>query len=101
MLTLTIDELMAETFAERLAEAMQGAGINAASLAAAVGVSPSAVSQWLSASTKNMRPEHLFAAADVLGVEARWLATGRGPRERNAFADLPAELIEALKKHLR
>ncbi len=101
MLTLIIDELMAESFAGRLAEAMQAAEINASGLAAAVGVTPSAVSQWLSAKTKNLRPEHLFSVADALGVEARWLATGTGPRAARDLASVPPDLLDALRRHLR
>lgn len=30
--------------------------------------------------TKNPQPDTLFAIADALGVEGRWLGTGKGPR---------------------
>ena len=49
-------------------------------IAKACGISDAAVSQWLSGETQNIRPENLFAAADYLGVSARWLATGREPQ---------------------
>ena len=49
-------------------------------LARRVGVSKAAVSHWLDGTTKFIRPEHLVSIADALGLELRWLITGRGPR---------------------
>jgi transcriptional regulator with XRE-family HTH domain len=66
-------------FAARLAAAMQRADVNAATVARAVGVTQAAISQILSSATRTMKPENLFAAADLLRVEPRWLATGVGP----------------------
>ena len=78
---------------------MRERGITAAALATAIGVSPAAISLLLSRDSKSMKPENLFAAADFLGVEARWLATGQGDKHP-AGASLPADLLEVLKKHL-
>ena len=99
MLTLTIDDVAALSFAERLEEVMRERGITAAALATAIGVSPAAISLLLSRDSKSMRPENLFAAADFLGVEARWLGTGQGPKY-SPTGSLPADLLEVLKKHL-
>ena len=77
-------------FAERLAHAMLEAGINGRALAAAVGVQESAVSQWLSRKIENIKAPHLFAAADLLGVEPRWLCLGEGPKK----ARIPPELVD-------
>lgn len=49
-----------------------------ADLARAAGVSISAVMQWESNKTKNLKLDNLFKIADALGVEARWLGTGEG-----------------------
>ena len=100
MLTLTIDSVSAETFAERLAEAMTERGISGSALAAALGMSRQSISLLLSKDSKSMRPEHLFAAADFLRVEPRWLALGEGPKYPPT-ADLPAEILDAIRKHLR
>lgn len=88
MFLLVEEALDGSTFAERLADAMQDAGINGRSLAAAVGVKESSVSQWLSSKIKGLSGNHVFAVADVLGVEPRWLLTGVGPRKPR----LPPEL---------
>lgn len=65
------------TFADRLERAMAKAQISQTKLAQSIGVTQGAVQQWCSRSTKAPKPENLFAAADVLGCSARWLATGR------------------------
>ena len=77
--TLLLMQTELPTFAERLVYAMDEKGISPADLAKAVKVTPSAVSQWRSGQTKNLRPDNLFKVADILGVNARWLATGMGP----------------------
>lgn len=90
-------------FAERLAEAMQDAGINARSLAAGVGVKESAVSQWLSRKIEQIKAVHLFAAADLLGVEPRWLCLGEGPKRHRLSPELAAltdDQIAALRSLL-
>lgn len=60
---------------------MEELGVRPVELAGAVGVSISAVLQWLGGTTKGLKPENLFAVSDALGVEARWLGTGKGPKE--------------------
>lgn len=65
------------TFSDRLKRAMAKAQISQSELARSIGVTQGAVQQWCSRSTKAPKPENLFAAADVLGCSARWLATGR------------------------
>ena len=82
-----------ETFGDRLQKAMDqinrervAAGrdqVKKAHLAKACGVAPASVTQWISGQTKGMKPENLFAAADFLGIEPRWLATGEGPMRVN------------------
>lgn len=47
-----------------------------AELARRVGITRSAVNQWVKKGCVST-PEHLFAAADALGCSPRWLATGR------------------------
>ena len=48
-----------------------------AELARACGVKPASVNGWLSGS--QIKSEHIFSAADFFKVNARWLATGKGP----------------------
>ncbi len=99
MWAFTIESVSADGFAERLAEAMTERGISGSALAAALGVTRQSVSLLLSKDSKSMKPEHLFAAADFLGVEARWLALGEGPKHPPAA--LPADILDALRKHFR
>ena len=66
---------------ERLREALDGSGKHAAEVAAACGVTPQALSQWLSGTTANPKLEPLFLFADATGYEARWLAIGEGPKK--------------------
>ena len=71
------------TVAQRLAEALASSDrFTQEGLARSCQVTPAAVSQWVSGQTKNLRLENLFSAADYLGVEPRWLATGEGPMRR-------------------
>ena len=100
MWAFTIETVSADGFAERLAEAMQERGISGSALAAALGITRQSVSLLLSRDSKSMKPEHLFAAADFLRVEARWLALGEGPKYPLA-GDLPPDVVEALRKHLK
>lgn len=72
------------TIAQRLAEASQKTGMTQAAFAKQLKVTRSAVHQWESGATKYVRPEHLFAVADATGFSARWLATGKGPRNAPA-----------------
>src|SRR3990167_2522397 len=70
---------MKQTLANRIKSRREQLGLMPVDLANAAGVSVSAVLQWEKGSTKNLKNEHLFAIADALNVNARWLATGEGP----------------------
>lgn len=48
-------------------------------IAKAAGVTKQAVYQWESGDTKSLKGDNLLAVARVLGVDANWLSTGRGP----------------------
>lgn len=50
-------------------------------LANACKIKPSSVSDWMNGRTKNLEGSHLLAAAEILGVNPRWLATGQGKME--------------------
>ena len=100
MFTFTIDPMSSENFAERLAEAMEERGISAPQLAAVLGVKRQSIYELLSKDSKSMKPENLYRTADYLGVKARWLAIGEGPKYPPS-RDLPPELIDAIRKHLR
>ena len=77
----------------RLADALRASGLTQAELARAVGLTRGSVNAWMQGRSQHIRAEHLFAVADTLGVEARWLATGKGPRDRQVLSQAAAELI--------
>jgi transcriptional regulator with XRE-family HTH domain len=68
------------SYGERIARRLQACGRTQADLAAALKISPSAVSQWAGRDV-NVKPVNLVAAADFLRCEIRWLATGEGPED--------------------
>ncbi len=53
--------------------------IGRADLARAIGISPSAMTQWLSGTTKKYDAENILKASDVLKINPRWLVFGVGP----------------------
>lgn len=71
--------LLNVTLAQRVQRAREAAGLNKSELARAVGVEPSAITQWENGSTKALEGVNLVRAAEALRVNPRWLATGKGP----------------------
>lgn len=59
---------------------------NQAELATRVGISRASVSAWLTGDTQTIEGPNLLKAAEVLGVDAQWLATGEGQRLEEARA---------------
>ena len=64
----------------RIAYVIEHSGHNPASMAKLLGCKPSAIYQWLSGSTKNIKEDLLWRLADITGFEARWISQGSGPR---------------------
>lgn len=68
------------TFAERLRLAMAGPPkIKQVDLAAACGIKPPSVSDWLNGRSVNIEGKNLLAASKLLNIRPEWLTTGRGP----------------------
>ena len=65
-----------------------GVVIEQKDLAIACGVTQQAVSLWMSSKTKGLRSDHLFAAAEWLGVSPYWLGTGKGPMVASKSLDI-------------
>ena len=82
------------TLASRLEQAMKETGVTQAEIARACGVTDSAVSQWRSGLTQNMKMAHIFAAADRLGVRDRWLAVGTGPMKEVTWTPVAREIAD-------
>jgi len=71
---------METTLAERMARAVAGPPVvKQTELAAACGVKPPSVNDWLTGKTKRMDGVHLIKASEFLGVRPKWLALGLGP----------------------
>ena len=64
---------------ERIARAIQMSGLTKTQVAAECGVANSAVTQWLSGDSKNLKLDNLFALAKATGFSAMWLAVEEGP----------------------
>lgn len=63
----------------RVETILQETGLRASQIADALGVSRSAISQTLNGG--GMTPENVFKLADFTKYEARWIATGIGPKK--------------------
>lgn len=93
---------MNESITDRIRQAIDASGLKQAEIARRVGVERQTVGDWYHGRSVNVRPDHLFTLADVLGVEARWLATGHGPRERvSPILSNYAEVIRQLSPEAR
>lgn len=64
------------TLAERLQFARKQAGLSQTEVAKSLHVSASAVNQWEQGLSKNIKLEHFFSLARLLGQDPQWLATG-------------------------
>ena len=84
---------------DRIRERREELGMKPVDLARAAGCSISAVMQWESNKTKNLKLDNLFKIADALGVEARWLSTGAGVKVKK-FEIEEAEAIARLRDAL-
>src|SRR5690606_12893565 len=90
------DSLSYMALKDRLREAMAGPPkITQAALARAVGVKQPTVNDWLSGKTQTIRGPILVRVAAFLGVEATWLATGRGPRVHHSQREVNVKTGEA------
>jgi len=101
--TLTMDPM---SFARRLREARQAAGMTQQQVADACGVTDGAVSAWEKGVAAGIIAETLFSVADALRVDPRWLATGQGqpsslPDIAASLGELPAEQQEAVRALIR
>jgi transcriptional regulator with XRE-family HTH domain len=76
---------------DRLLERMTEMGINAPALGRLVGVSQSAVYQWLNGNSKTMKPSHLLAVCKALNVNEEWLVNNVGHKERSLRQSLSPE----------
>ncbi|WP_423908388.1 helix-turn-helix domain-containing protein [Candidatus Spongiihabitans sp.] len=62
--------------AERIRASREKAGLSQADVAKSLRVSASAVNQWESGFSKNIKLEYFFALTNLLQQDPQWLATG-------------------------
>jgi DNA-binding XRE family transcriptional regulator len=84
------------TFGERLKKARLAAGLTQQQLADACGLTNAMVSKCEAGLTDAVLAPNLFAMADVLKVDARWLMTGEDG-ERNDMSSLTPEQRAAVR----
>lgn len=71
------------SIADRLKTEIDGRDdVRAADVARAIGITKAAMSDILHGKTKQPKPENLLAIADFLGLELRWIISGKGPRTK-------------------
>ena len=64
------------TLAERIRASREKVGLSQADVAKSLRVSASAVNQWESGFSKNIKLEYFFALTNLLQQDPQWLATG-------------------------
>jgi transcriptional regulator with XRE-family HTH domain len=95
------------TFAKRFRESRLKAGLTQEELAHAIGVTNRTVSAWETGRAADVLAENLFAAADKMGVDPRWLATGVNDTSKKVtditqnLGSLSPEKLETLRALLR
>lgn len=83
-----------ETLKDRINSALEASDLkNAAELARACNVSAASVSDWTTGRTTSLKGKTLVLAAKALNVSERWLASGKGPRERDAAPEPEVTVI--------
>ncbi len=80
------------SFARRLTEARERAGLKPAQLARLAGVTGAWVSKAETGKSAHVQADTLFAVARVLNVNAQWLADGTGPRDAVPM-DIASEFV--------
>lgn len=93
-----------KTLPERLDAALKHAKKDRPALIKATGASRQAVNKWFEGTSSNLKMTHLFAVADVLGIEARWLATGEGEMKAGkssgcTHGDIPQRRIDLIRMY--
>lgn len=64
----------------RIREIIEESPFRAAEIARQVGVSRASVSLWMSGGTKKIDADNLIKLCDILGVNLKWLQTGKGEK---------------------
>ncbi|MFC3468840.1 helix-turn-helix domain-containing protein [Massilia oculi] len=88
------------TFAERFKLAREHSCLSLAKVGEAIDVSAQAAWNYENRPDGGISASLLFPLADVLGVEARWLATGNGTMLNDETPPLEVRRVEKLARNL-
>lgn len=87
----------------RVAYCLEAAGLDTPFAAAKLGITRQAIYGWINVPNTNIKNDHLFAFADLVGFSARWIATGQGPRKPPSYENprlvRAMELMESLPEY--
>ncbi len=86
----------------RIAYAVEQSGKSLERLAAEIGCSHVAISNWQTGKTVEIKASLLLAFADATGFEYRWLLTGQGPvLSRYQITESMDRVVDAMAKIAR
>lgn len=85
---------MSSAFGDRVKQAREAKGLSQSDLGGLVGVSRQAIFSIETGENKSMRPDNLFKVADALDINARWLATGEGPKSPELNRTINSETLK-------
>lgn len=84
---------------DRIKQAISQSGQSKSAIAKACGVSPSAVTQWVSGETKAPTAERLLKLARATRVSYTWLIDGKGPM--HGFDELASKAVDSFQDDIQ
>ena len=84
-----LNDPIMSTLTDRIRAAREKAGLSQTDVAKALRISPSAVNQWEHGFSKNIKLQHFFALARLLGQDPQWLATGKAHSRARETSSMP------------
>ncbi|MDP2000562.1 MAG: helix-turn-helix transcriptional regulator [Rhodoferax sp.] len=89
------DTTSTSTFGERIKVARTNKGLTLAQLSTFIGVSPQQVGN-IENRGDGISPESLFELSDLLGVNARWLATGKDGLTKDRISERTLDIARVI-----
>ena len=89
--------IMSKTMTSRVAQALKESDLIPAELARRVGISESAIHQWLSGRVSRIKSEHIPSISLALNVRSEWIITGKGPMRSVSNSDPSIKPTERYK----
>lgn len=85
----------------RIQYAIEQSGHNPNSIAPILGVTASAIYQWLEGKTKNLKEDAFWKLCDLSGLEARWVSQGEGPMKIEKSIKHAQQVLMAMQPEAR